>query len=141
MAPSTKFCVALRMGPATAATWYSPAGTSRRTPLQPGDEVLMSQDRRSTAGTPWVRTTLLDPPPLTQSAELQIRRPPSVTTTATNPVPMLKRHGRARPEMALTVKRGVAPGCQKFCGVERRSVTAPGAQARAGLAVTGATAL
>jgi hypothetical protein len=36
--------------------------------------------------------------------------------------------------MALTVKRGVAPGWYQFCGVERRSVTAPGAQARAGRA-------
>jgi hypothetical protein len=48
---------------------------------------------------------------------------------------MLKRHGRARLEMALTVKRGVAPGWYQFCSwVERRRVTALGAQARADVA-------
>jgi hypothetical protein len=52
----------------------------------------------------------LDPLPLTQSAELQIRPPSWAMTTATKLVPMLKRHGRGRSEMALTVKRGVAPG-------------------------------
>ena len=141
-APSTMFWVALRTGPSTAATWYSPAGTTWRTLLQPSDEVLRSQERSSTAGTPRVRTIMLDPPPPAQSAELQMRRPPLVMTTATNLVPMLKRHGRGRLEMALTVKRGVAPGWYQFCcWVERRRVTAPGAQARAGLAATGPAAL
>ena len=130
------------MGPAMAAIWYSPAGTPWRTPLQPSVEVLRSQDRCSTAGTPRVRTIMLDPPPLTQSAELQMRRPPLVMTTATNLVPMLKRHGRGRSEMALTVKRGVAPGWYQFCcWVERRRFTAPGVQARAGRVAAGAAAL
>ena len=85
---------------------------------------------------------MLDPPPLTQSAELQRRRLPLAMTTATNLVPMLKRHGRGRSEMALTVKRGVAPGWYQFCcWVERRRVTAPGAQARAGRAAAGPPAL
>jgi hypothetical protein len=85
---------------------------------------------------------MLDPLPLTQSAELQMRRPPWVMTTATDLVPMLKRHGRARRETALTVKRGVAPGWYQFCcWVERRRVTARGAQARAGLAVACPAAL
>ena len=120
------------MAPATAATWYSPAGTSRRAPPQPGDEVLRSQETCSTVGTPRVSTTTLDPPPLAQSAELQMRRPASAMTTATNWVPMLKRHGRACPETALTVKCGVAPGWYQYCGDERLSVTWPGAQAGSG---------
>jgi hypothetical protein len=74
---------------------------------------------------------MLDPPPVTQSAELQIRRPAPATTTDTNLVPMLKRHGRACSETARTVKRGVVPGCHQFCGDESRSVTSPGAQASA----------
>jgi hypothetical protein len=84
---------------------------------------------------------MLDPPPRTQSAELQIRRPLPAMTTATNLVPMLKRHGRGRLEMALTVNRGVAPGWYHPCVGERRSVTAPGAQARADPAAAGPTVL
>jgi hypothetical protein len=45
---------------------------------------------------------------------------------------MLKRHDRACSEVAVTLKRGVAPGWYQYCGDERRSVTAPGAQAGAG---------
>src|SRR6201982_2995319 len=99
-------------------------------PLQPSDEVLRSQERCSMAGTPRVRTIMLDPPPRTQSAELQIRPPSWEMTTATNLVPMSKRHGRGRLEMALTVNRGVAPGWYHPCVGERRSVTAAGAHAR-----------
>jgi hypothetical protein len=55
---------------------------------------------------------------------------------------MLKRHGRGRLEMALTVKRGVAPGWYQFCcWVERRRVTARGAQARAVPAAAGPATL
>jgi hypothetical protein len=73
---------------------------------------------------------MLDPLPLTQSAELQTRRP-AATTTETNLVPMLKRHGRPSSETACTVKLGIAPAWYQYCGDERRSVTAPGAQAGA----------
>ena len=44
------------------------------TDIQPGDEVLRSQETRRTAGLPRARTIMLDPLPLTQSAELQMRR-------------------------------------------------------------------
>jgi hypothetical protein len=44
----------------------------------------------------------------------------------------LKLHGRACPEMALTVNRGVTPGWYQYCGDDRRSATWPGAQASAG---------
>jgi hypothetical protein len=75
---------------------------------------------------------MLDPPPLTQSAELQTRRPAPAMTTDTNLVPILKRHGRACSETARTVKRGVVPGWYQFCGDESRSVTSPAAHAGAG---------
>jgi hypothetical protein len=51
---------------------------------------------------------MLDPLPLTQSAELQTRRP-EATTTDTNLVPILKRHGRSCWETACTVKLGILP--------------------------------
>src|SRR5215831_19314031 len=85
---------------------------------------------RRTAGTPRTRTIMLDPLPLTQSAELQMRRPEAMTTD-TNLVPMLKRHGCASWETACTVKLGILPAWYQYCGDERRSVTAPGAQASA----------
>ena len=52
-------------------------------------------------------------------------------TTDTNLVPMLKRHGCAPWETACTVKLGILPAWYQYCGDERRSVTAPGAQANA----------
>ena len=73
---------------------------------------------------------MLDPLPLTQSAELQIRRPAAMTAE-TNLVPILNRHGCPLLETACTVKRGIAPAWYQYCGDERRSVTAPGAQAGA----------
>jgi hypothetical protein len=79
---------------------------------------------------PRARTIILDPLPLTQSAELQTRRP-EATTTDTNPVPILKRHGCCWEEKACTVKLGILPAWYQYCGDERRSVTAPGAQAGA----------
>jgi hypothetical protein len=72
-----------------------------------------------------------DPPMRAQSAELQTRWPAAEMTIDTNAVPMLNRHGCASPEMACTVKRGVAPIWYQYCGDDRRSVTSPGAQARA----------
>jgi hypothetical protein len=51
---------------------------------------------------------MLDPLPLTQSAELQTRRP-EATTTDTNLAPILKRHGRSSWETARTVKLGILP--------------------------------
>src|SRR5215831_6152334 len=86
---------------------------------------------RRTAGTPRTRTIMLDPLPLTQSAELQMRRPEAMTTD-TNLVPILKRHGCSSWETACTVKLGIVPAWYQYCGDERRSVTAPGAQASAG---------
>ena len=127
-APSTKFTVLLRIWPATAVTLYSPGAAAWLVPPQPGDEVLRSQETRRTAGTPRMRTVMLDPLPLTQSAELQTRRP-AATTTETNLVPILKRHGCPSLETAWTVKRGVLPAWYQYWGDERRSVTAPGAQA------------
>jgi hypothetical protein len=72
-----------------------------------------------------------DPPLRAQSAELQTRRPAAEMTTDTESVPMLNRHGRAFWETACTVKRGVVPVWYQYCGDDRRSVTSPGAQARA----------
>lgn len=129
-APSTRFTVLLRSWPATAVTVYSPGATAWLVPLQPGDEVLRSQETRRTAGMPWARTIMFDPLPLTQSAEFQTR-PPAAMTTDTNLVPILKRHGCPPLETACTVNRGILPGWYQYCGDERRSVTAPGAQARA----------
>jgi hypothetical protein len=129
-APSTRFTVLLRREPATAVTVYSPGATAWLVPPQPGDEVLRSHETRRTAGTPRTRTIVLDPLPLTQSAELQMRRSEAMTTE-TNLVPILKRHGWPSSETACTVKRGVVPAWYQYCGDERRSVTAPGAQARA----------
>jgi hypothetical protein len=122
--------VLLRMWLATAVTLYSPGVTTWPVPLQPGDEVLRSHETRRTAGTPRIRMIVLDPLPLTQSAELQMRRSEAMTTDA-NLVPMLKRHGRGSLETACTVKRGILPTWYQYCGDERRSVTAPGAQASA----------
>ena len=130
-APSTKFTVLLCRWPATAMTVYSPGATVRLVPLQPGDEVLRSQETRRTAGLPRARTVMLDPLPLTQSAELQMRRAEAMTTD-TNLVPILKRHGRSWWETACTVKLGMVPAWYQYCGDERRSVTAPGAQASTG---------
>jgi hypothetical protein len=79
---------------------------------------------------PRTRTITLDPLALTQSAELQMRRP-EATTTDTNLVPILKRHGCPSLETACTVKPGILPAWYQYCGDERRSVTAPGAQASA----------
>ena len=73
---------------------------------------------------------MLDPPPLTQSAELQTRRSEAMTTE-TNLVPILKRHGCPSLETAWTVKRGTVPAWYQYWGDDRRSVTAPGAQASA----------
>jgi hypothetical protein len=73
---------------------------------------------------------MLDPLPLTQSAELQMRWAEAMTTD-TNFVPILKRHGRCSWETACTVKLGILPAWYQYCGDERRSVTAPGAQASA----------
>ena len=73
---------------------------------------------------------MLDPPPLTQSAELQTRRSEAITTE-TNLVPILKRHGCPSLETAWTVKRGILPAWYQYWGDDRRSVTAPGAQASA----------
>ena len=111
-------------------TSYSPGAAAWLVPPQPGDEVLRSQETRRTAGTPRMRTVTWDPLPLTQSAELQTRRP-AATTTETNLVPILKRHGCPSWETACTVKLGIAPAWYQYCGDERRSVTAPGAQAGA----------
>jgi hypothetical protein len=111
-------------------TVYSPGATAWLVPPQPGDEVLRSQETRRTAGLPRARTVMLDPPPLTQSAELQMRRAEAMTTD-TNLVPMLKRHGCSSWETACTVKLGILPAWYQYCGDERRSVTAPGAQASA----------
>lgn len=72
-----------------------------------------------------------DTPLRAQSAELQTRWPAAEMTTDTTAVPMLNRHGRASWEMACTVKRGVVPIWYQYCGDDRRSVTSPGAQARA----------
>jgi hypothetical protein len=52
-------------------------------------------------------------------------------TTDTNLVPILNRHGCCSPETACTVKLGILPDWYQYCEDERRSVTAPGAQARA----------
>jgi hypothetical protein len=70
---------------------------------------------------------MLDPLPLTQSAEFQIIRSEPMTTD-TNLVPMLKRHGCSSWETACTVKLGILPAWYQYCGDESRSVTAPGAQ-------------
>ncbi len=114
--------------PATAVTWYSPGRTSLLVPVQPGTEVLRSQEtRRITAGLRPVSTTVRDPPAPAQSAELQMRWPPAVITTAVDALTR-NRHG-CPPAPARTVKRGVAPGWYQYCGDERLSVTPPGAQA------------
>src|SRR5215471_17583538 len=107
-APSTKLTVLLRTWPATAVTLYSPGAAAWLVPPQPGDEVLRFQETRRIAGTPRPRTVIWDPLPLTQSAELQTR-PPASTTTETNLVPILKRHGCPSSETACTVNRGIAP--------------------------------
>lgn len=111
-------------------TVYSPGTAAWLAPPQPGDEVLRSQETRRTAGLPRARTIMLDPLPLTQSAELQMRRAEAMTTD-TNFVPILKRHGCSPWEMACTVKLGILPAWYQYWGDERRSVTAPGAQASA----------
>ncbi len=111
-------------------TLYSPGATVWLLSPQPGDEVFRSQETLRTAGTPRVRTIMLDPLPLTQSAELQMRRSEAMTTE-TNLVPILKRHGCPSLETACTVKRGILPAWYQYCGDERRSVTPPGAQASA----------
>src|SRR5215475_4654479 len=100
VAPSTTFTAALRWWPATAVTWYSPGRTRRAVPVQPGDEVFRSHERRRTAGVFLLITTMLDPSPLTQSAELHTRWPETVTTTDTNLTPMLNRHGCLSSEVA-----------------------------------------
>ena len=79
-------------------------------PLQPGDEVLRSQETVRAAGLPRATTTMLEPAPLAQSAELQIRRSPEAMTTDTNFALMLKRQGPLSRETARTVKLGVLPG-------------------------------
>ena len=48
--------------------------------------------------------------PLAQSAELQMRRAPEVTTTDKTFALMLKRHGRLAWATTCAVKRGVLPG-------------------------------
>jgi len=53
---------------------------------------------------------MLEPAPLAQSAELQIRRSPEAMTTDTNFALMLKRQGPLSRETARTVKLGVLPG-------------------------------
>jgi hypothetical protein len=78
-----------------------------------------------------VRTTLLDPAPLTQSAELQTRRSPRATTTDTNLAPMLKRHGWLWLARARTVNWGLVPDWYQYCCDERLSVTPPLVQASA----------
>src|SRR5262245_27753361 len=133
VAPSTRFTAALCRWPATAVTWYSPGRTWRAVPVQPGDEVFRSHERRRTAGVFLSMTLMLDPSPLTQSAELQTRWPETVTTTDTNLAPMSNRHGCLLPEVAWTTNRGVVPGWYQYCGDETRSVTAPAAQAKARL--------
>src|SRR5215813_14161501 len=100
VAPSTTFTAALCRWPATAVTWYSPGRTWRAVPVQPGDEVFRSHERRRTAGVFLSITIMLDPSPLTQSAELQTRWPETVTTTDTNLAPMLNRHGCLSSEVA-----------------------------------------
>ena len=125
LAPSTKFTVRLCKGPASALTWYSPGRTKCPVPLQPGDEVLRSQETRRTAGLPLAITIMLEPAPLTQSAELQMRRLPEVMRTDTNLAPMLKRQGWLSRETACTAKRGVLPGSYQYCGDETVSVTLP----------------
>src|SRR6476646_365812 len=107
-APSTKFTVLLRRRPATAMTVYSPGTAAWLAPPQPGDEVLRSQETRRSAGLPRARTIMLDPLPLTQSAELQTRWAEAMTTD-TNLVPILKRHGCCSWETACTVKLGILP--------------------------------
>ena len=82
-------------------TVYSHGAAAWLAPPQPGDEVLRSQETRRTAGLPRARTIMLDPLPLTQSAELQMRRAEAMTTD-TNFVPILKRHGCAPWETACT---------------------------------------
>lgn len=69
--------------------------------------------------------------PLAQSAELQTRRPTDVTTTDTEPAPMLNRHGLLAWETTCTVNRGVTPAWYQYCGDDTRSVTSLGAQAPA----------
>src|SRR5262245_37150957 len=133
VAPSTTFTSARGGWPATAVTWYSPGRTCRAVPVQPGDEVFRSHERRRTAGVFLSITIMLDPSPLTQSAELQTRWPETVTTTDTNLAPMSNRHGCLLPEVAWTTNRGVVPGWYQYCGDETRSVTAPAAQAKARL--------
>jgi hypothetical protein len=76
--------------------------------VQPGADRFRSQEvRRITAGLAPVSTTTLEPP-LAQSAELQMWWPAAVTTTDTEVLLTVNRHGcpwaRAR-----TVNWGVAP--------------------------------
>jgi hypothetical protein len=112
---------------ATAVALYSPGRTGRGVPPQPGEDVLRSQETCRTAGLPAASTATSERLPRGQSAELQMRRL-EATTTDTNLVPMLKRHGWLPVETARTVKRGVLPAWYQYCGEERSSVTAPGAQ-------------
>src|SRR5215475_9766539 len=77
-----------------------------------------------------IRTIMLDPLPVTQSAELQMRLPEAMTTD-TNLAPILKRHGCRSVETTCTVKLGVLPAWYQYCRDERRSATAPGGQASA----------
>ena len=117
--------------PATAVAWYSPGSTRCREPSQPGDEVRRSQETRRTAGVSPLSTVGLEPAPLTQSAELQTLRSLWATTTATNLVPMLNRHGWLWLDTARTVNRGLLPDWYQPCGDERLSVTPSRAQASA----------
>jgi hypothetical protein len=117
--------------PATAVAWYSPGSTRCREPAQPGDEVRRSQETRRTAGVSPLSTTGLEPAPLTQSAELQTLRSLWATTTATNLVPMLNRHGWLWLDTARTVNRGLLPDWYQPCGDEMLSVMPPRAQAGA----------
>ena len=110
LAPSTTFTVLLCRRPATAVAWYSPGRTRRPVTPQPGDEVRRFQETLSAAGALLVSTVSRDLAALGQSAELQTRWSPSATTTATDPVPILNRHGRRWLDTARTVKRGVLPG-------------------------------
>jgi hypothetical protein len=123
--PSTTWTVALCTRPATAVTSYSPGRTACRVPVQPGADVRRSQEKLRTAGLFLARTAAVEPPPFTQSAELQMRRLPWATTTDTNLVPVLKRHGWLSRDTARTVKRGVLPCWYQYCGDDRLSVTPP----------------
>ncbi len=100
-------------------------------PVQPGDEVLRSQDTRRTPGRSVVSTDGRDPRPCGQSEEVQTGRSAAATITDTNLAPMLNRHGWLPVATARTVNRGVVPDWYQYCGEDRRSVTVPEAQAAA----------